>query len=132
MRVSGKGVLERVNCFSVRAQTDVVESEREVDRDGRIEIVQALTLPNALLVATGHEEVISHEHVDDGRERIEPLSPLDFTNRLIRQHIDPLAPGQLLEIRSRESSVAEDLPAWCRLTGNELVSVTLHWSVATP
>ncbi len=43
---------------------------------------------------------------------------------LIRRHIDPLRPGQLLEIRSRESSVQEDLPAWCRLTGNELLSWT--------
>ena len=41
---------------------------------------------------------------------------------LIRQQIDPLAPGELLEIRSAEPSVREDLPAWCRLTGNELVS----------
>lgn len=41
---------------------------------------------------------------------------------LIRKHIDPLAPGELLEILSAESSVAEDLPAWCRLTGNALVS----------
>ena len=40
----------------------------------------------------------------------------------IRRHIDPLESGQLLEIRSTEPSVAEDLPAWCRLTGNELVS----------
>ncbi len=41
---------------------------------------------------------------------------------LIRKHIDPLEAGELLEIRSREISVPEDLPAWCRLTGNELVS----------
>ena len=41
---------------------------------------------------------------------------------LIRKHIDPLAPGQLLEILSTETSVVEDLPAWCRLTGNDLVS----------
>lgn len=41
---------------------------------------------------------------------------------LIRKHIDPLEAGQLLEILSAESSVKEDLPAWCRLTGNELVS----------
>ena len=41
---------------------------------------------------------------------------------LIRKHIDPLTPGQLLEILSTESSVVEDLPAWCRLTKNELVS----------
>ncbi|MBX9680831.1 MAG: 5-methyltetrahydropteroyltriglutamate--homocysteine methyltransferase [Gemmataceae bacterium] len=45
---------------------------------------------------------------------------------LIRKHLDPLEPGQLLEIRSRESSVDEDLPAWARLTGNELVSFVKH------
>ncbi len=43
---------------------------------------------------------------------------------LIRKHIDPLPRGGLLEILSREISVDEDLPAWCRLTGNELVSWT--------
>ena len=42
---------------------------------------------------------------------------------LIRRHIDPLPRGGLLEILSTESSVKEDLPSWCRLTGNELVSV---------
>jgi 5-methyltetrahydropteroyltriglutamate--homocysteine methyltransferase len=45
---------------------------------------------------------------------------------LIRKNIDPLLRGQLLEIRSTETSVDEDLPAWCRMTGNELVSWTLH------
>src|SRR5215469_10045111 len=43
---------------------------------------------------------------------------------LVRKHIDPMRRGQLLEIRSTEISVDEDLPAWCRLTGNELVSKT--------
>jgi 5-methyltetrahydropteroyltriglutamate--homocysteine methyltransferase len=43
---------------------------------------------------------------------------------LIRKHIDPMARGQLLEILSTEISVDEDLPAWCRLTNNELVSWT--------
>lgn len=42
---------------------------------------------------------------------------------LIRKHIDPLLPGELLEIRSRERSVSEDLPAWCRMTANELIRV---------
>ncbi|OZI77210.1 5-methyltetrahydropteroyltriglutamate--homocysteine methyltransferase [Bordetella genomosp. 12] len=45
---------------------------------------------------------------------------------LIRKHIDPLPRGGLLEIQSREISVDEDLPAWCRLTGNELLSWTCH------
>jgi 5-methyltetrahydropteroyltriglutamate--homocysteine methyltransferase len=43
---------------------------------------------------------------------------------LIRKHIDPLDPGQLLEIKSTDTSVEEDLPAWCRLTRNEMVSRT--------
>jgi len=50
---------------------------------------------------------------------------LDCGNGLllqIRKHIDPLERGQLLELRSTEISVDEELPAWCRLTGNELVS----------
>ena len=43
---------------------------------------------------------------------------------MIRKAIDPLDRGGLLEIRSTESSVEEDLPSWCRMTGNELVSWT--------
>ena len=42
---------------------------------------------------------------------------------LIRRHIDPLPQGGLLEIRSTEPTVAEDLPAWCRMTQNTLLSV---------
>lgn len=41
---------------------------------------------------------------------------------LIRRHIDPLSTGQTLEILSTDSTVKVDLPAWCRMTGNELVS----------
>src|SRR5262245_52429489 len=48
---------------------------------------------------------------------------------LIRRHMDPLPRGGLLEIRSTESSVDEDLPAWCRMTGNELVSWTRQGAV---
>ena len=43
---------------------------------------------------------------------------------LIRRHIDPLSPGGLLEILSTDSTVEVELPAWCRLTRNELVSWT--------
>ncbi|MCB9874508.1 MAG: sulfurtransferase TusA family protein [Planctomycetaceae bacterium] len=52
--------------------------------------------------------------------------PLDCGNGLlllIRRHIDPLPAGGLLEIRSTESTVVEDLPAWCRMTQNALLSV---------
>src|SRR5262245_2906753 len=43
---------------------------------------------------------------------------------LIRRHLDPLDAGGVLEIRSTDLSVEEDLPAWCRLTGNALISWT--------
>ena len=43
---------------------------------------------------------------------------------LIRRHIDPLEPGGLLEILSTDSTVEVELPAWCRLTKNELISWT--------
>jgi len=45
---------------------------------------------------------------------------------LIRQHIDPLERGQLLEFRSTEIFVEEDFPAWCRMTGNDLISLVRH------
>ena len=42
---------------------------------------------------------------------------------LIRKHIDPLEPGDLLEIISQDSTVEVDLPSWCRLTNNDLINV---------
>ncbi len=50
---------------------------------------------------------------------------------LIRRHIDPLEPGQVLEVRSAEPSVEDDLPAWARLTGNELLSRTRTGAVCS-
>ena len=40
---------------------------------------------------------------------------------LIRDALAPLAPGEVLLVRSRESSVREDLPAWCRMVGHALL-----------
>lgn len=44
--------------------------------------------------------------------------PLDEVAARLRR----LAPGQTLEVRATEPSVANDLPAWCRMTGHELVT----------
>jgi uncharacterized OsmC-like protein/TusA-related sulfurtransferase len=41
---------------------------------------------------------------------------------VIRSAMQPLAPGAVLEVKSREGSVREDLPAWCRLVGHALVA----------
>ena len=44
--------------------------------------------------------------------------PLDEIARLLHQ----LLPGQTLEVRATDPSVAADLPAWCRLAKHELVT----------
>src|SRR5438105_3772715 len=41
---------------------------------------------------------------------------------ILREQLDQLDRGDILELRSTAVSVEEDLPAWCRLTGNALVS----------
>lgn len=46
--------------------------------------------------------------------------PLDEIAALMRR----LAPGQTLEVRATDPSVTNDLPAWCRLAGHELVRHT--------
>lgn len=38
---------------------------------------------------------------------------------LIREHMVGVGEGGILEMRSREPSVADDLPPWCRMSGHE-------------
>src|SRR5436853_6242308 len=37
---------------------------------------------------------------------------------LVRNAMERLADGQVLEVRAADASASEDLRAWCRLTGN--------------
>ncbi len=41
---------------------------------------------------------------------------------LMLQTMKRLEPGAVLEVRSTDAGVREDLPAWCRMTGNELLA----------
>src|SRR2546422_10729376 len=41
---------------------------------------------------------------------------------LMLQAIKRLESGSVLEVRSTDPGVREDLPAWCRLTGHELLT----------
>jgi TusA-related sulfurtransferase len=41
---------------------------------------------------------------------------------MIVQQMKRLRPGQVLEIRSTDAGVREDLPAWCRMVGHKLVA----------
>jgi uncharacterized OsmC-like protein/TusA-related sulfurtransferase len=38
---------------------------------------------------------------------------------IIKKAMDPLLSGQILEVRSREKTVLEDLPAWCRMVEHQ-------------
>jgi len=42
---------------------------------------------------------------------------------IIRSAMAPLQAGGVLEVTSRERSVREDLPAWCRMVGHQLLAV---------
>jgi 5-methyltetrahydropteroyltriglutamate--homocysteine methyltransferase len=70
------------------------------------------------------EPVTHHSHRPDASFDGGDLDCGNGLLLLIRQHMDPLPRGGLLEFRSTEISVEADFPAWCRLTGNELVSWT--------
>ncbi|MBM4762998.1 OsmC family protein [Bacillus sp. B15-48] len=40
---------------------------------------------------------------------------------IIKKAMDPLSGGEVLEVRSRERTVADDLPAWCRMVEHEFL-----------
>jgi tRNA 2-thiouridine synthesizing protein A len=42
----------------------------------------------------------------------------------LRSRMEAMLPGQVLRLVARDSGAPEDLPAWCRLTGHTLLSVT--------
>lgn len=70
------------------------------------------------------EPIVRHEYTPDVSFDGGDLDCGGGLLLLIRRHIDPLARGGLLEILSTDATVEVELPAWCRLTSNELVSWT--------
>ncbi len=47
----------------------------------------------------------------------------------LRRRIQSLCAGQILKVVARDPGAPADLPAWCRLTGHELVRAEhpLYW-----
>lgn len=41
----------------------------------------------------------------------------------LKRKISALTSGELIEVRATDQGAIEDLPAWARLTGNELVAM---------
>lgn len=42
----------------------------------------------------------------------------------LRIRIERLAPGEVMHLIARDLGIPEDLPAWCRLTGHNLIRAT--------
>jgi tRNA 2-thiouridine synthesizing protein A len=38
--------------------------------------------------------------------------------------IKDMEPGQVLEVQSDDDGIEKDMPAWCKLTGNEFLALT--------
>lgn len=38
--------------------------------------------------------------------------------------IKDMQPGQVLEVQSDDDGIEKDMPAWCKLTGNEYLGMT--------
>jgi tRNA 2-thiouridine synthesizing protein A len=48
-----------------------------------------------------------------------PLPIFKTSNR-----IKEMQPGQVLEVQSDDDGIEKDMPAWCKLTGNEFLGLT--------
>jgi TusA-related sulfurtransferase len=51
-----------------------------------------------------------------------PGTSCAYLTPLIKERLLPLASGQVLEVRSDDPASREGVPAWSRLTGNELIA----------
>ncbi len=45
---------------------------------------------------------------------------------LIRQALSHVGPGQVLEVLTHDAAAREGVPAWCRLTGHELIDTRVE------
>jgi tRNA 2-thiouridine synthesizing protein A len=61
---------------------------------------------------------VSH-YVLDARNLLCPMPVIRTQSRIAE-----LGPGDVLEVRATDPGALQDIPAWCRIHGHELLSVT--------
>lgn len=61
-----------------------------------------------------------HEFLDAAGEACGTVTPL------IRQALSALQPQQVLEVLTHDPATRAGVPAWCRLTGHELVETRIE------
>jgi len=62
----------------------------------------------------------SNDFLDAAGEACGTVTPV------IKQALSALAPGQVLEVLTHDPATRAGVPAWCRLTGHELVETRLE------
>ena len=77
-----------------------------------------------------HKHVAGHRLVPHADAVLEMLGTADSLGTTcavltpaIKARLRDLAGGQVLEVRVDDPSASEDIAAWCRLTGHELLAV---------
>lgn len=58
---------------------------------------------------------------DDTLDCIGLYCPMPIYNTA--KKLEELKPGQVLEVLADDEGIKEDMPAWCKTTGNELVGL---------
>ena len=65
----------------------------------------------------------------NGKLNITPDAVADFSGKqcgdlaiALMQQMKTLAGGQVLEVRALDAGAVNDIPAWCRMTKNELLA----------
>jgi TusA-related sulfurtransferase len=74
-------------------------------------------LNSAILESVQPTSLLGADRFYDAGDTGCAYGPIDEIASLLRQ----METGQTLEVRATDPSVAIDLPAWCRLTGHQLV-----------
>lgn len=70
-----------------------------------------------LLITGAVAASLGADHFYDAGDQGCAFGPLDEIARIMRR----MAPGQTLEVRATDATVAIDLSAWCRMTGHTLL-----------
>lgn len=88
-----------------------------------VEWAAALAELNCELPATAQPQpVFQADAFFDAGDAGCAFGPIDEIAALMRR----MVPGQTLEVRATDPSVAVDLPAWCRLAGHKLIAQSGH------
>ncbi len=65
---------------------------------------------------------VAHALLEMMAESTSPGSMCALLTPLIKARLKEMDSGQVLEVRVKDTTAREDIAAWCRLSGNELLA----------